>query len=195
MNLFEELFTPSNKGYFQALEPMETQQQLNQPNSPVQPISLTDPSNIFQMDNLISDRLNQFQIRYARYLQCQDPLSAASVSNPPCDTITLDSFDSVSGAYISLSSAIQDVSNSFANQTYIGAKTPAEYNADYEKLMKEYTQIVELRRQLDNDLLELEKEKNGGPDTPLARFESAAYINTLWIILATFLIYIIFVGF
>jgi len=187
MGIFDELFTPSNGGYFQALSPIETMETHA-------PISLIDPSNIFQKDNVISDRLNQFQIRYARYLQCQDSTFAGSVSNPPCDTITLDSFDNVSMAYQSLSNAIQDVSNSFADQTYKGT-SPQQYDASYNELIQQYAEIVALRQQLDNDLLELQKEKNGGPDTSLARFESAVYINTLWIILATFLIYVIFVGF
>jgi hypothetical protein len=186
MGLFEtQLLTPSQSGYYQALEPMEVQH----------PISLIDPSNVFQMDNLVSDRLNQFQIRYARYMQCQDPRFANTVSNPPCDTITQDSLGSVHLAYESLLSAIQDVSHSFASQSYIGAKTPDEYNADYAKLISDYAGILEMRQSLDQKLLELQREKRGAPDTPLARFESAVYINTLWIILATFLIYVIFVGF
>jgi hypothetical protein len=159
-----------------------------------QPISLTDPSNIFQMSNVLSDRLNQFQLRYSRYMQCQDPRFASSVSNPPCDTITTDSFQNVQSAYKSLLSAIQDVSGAFATQTYLDSKTPEQYNTDYVDLSHNYAQVVAMRKQLDQKLLELQEQKKGGPDTAIARFESAVYINTLWVILATILIYFVFVG-
>jgi hypothetical protein len=158
------------------------------------PISLTDPSNIFQLDNILSDRLNQFQVRYARYMQCQDPRFASSVSDPPCDTNTTDSFSSVQAAYKSVLNAIQDVSGAFATQTYLDAKTPQQYNVDYTDLNKDYAKVIALRKHLDEKLLELQEERKGGPDTALARFESAVYINTLWVILATILIYFVFVG-
>jgi len=158
------------------------------------PISLTDPSSVFQLDNILSDRLNQFQVRYARYMQCQDPRFASSVSDPPCDTINTDNFDNVKSAYNSVLSVIQDISGSFATQSYLDAKTPQQYDKDYIDLNKDYAKVIALRKQLDEKLLELQQERKAGPDTAVARFESAVYMNTLWIILATILIYFVFVG-
>jgi len=157
------------------------------------PISLTDPKNVFQMDNVISDKLNNFQTRYARYMQCQNPKFAASVSNPPCNTNTTDSFENVEAAYDTLITAIQNVSGSFVKQTYSGTSNE-QYDASYAEILANYENVVALRKKLDAQYQELENEKSAGTDTSIAKFESAVYVNTLWIILATILIYFIFVG-
>jgi len=190
---FQSNSTTIQNGYYSLLADFaENPTNIIEPLSTKKPISLTDPSNVFQLDNIVSDRLNQFQTKYSRYLQCQGT-SQTSVSDPPCGD--QDSFDNVEMAYKSLLGAIRDVSNSFATQKYTGAKTPQQYNDDYAALIQQYAEVRALRAKLDQDLYELQVEKNKGPNTSIARFESAVYINTLWIILATILIYFIFVGF
>jgi hypothetical protein len=155
------------------------------------PISLTDPSNVFQLDNIVSDRLNQFQVKYSRYLQCQGPFQN-TVSDPSCGK--QDSLNNVEKAYYSLLTAIQDVSNSFATQYYTG-KSNEQYDACFNEILTNYQDVVAFRKKLDEQLYELQLQKEGGPDSYIARFESTVYINTLWIILATILVYFIFIGF
>jgi hypothetical protein len=157
------------------------------------PISLTNPENIFQMDNSISDSLNNFQIRYARYMQCQDPRFAASVSDPSCNTNTTDSFEKVEIAYNTLMKAMQNVNTALVKQEYSGISNK-QYDACYNEILTNYKDIVALRKKLDEQYFELKTEKSAGKDTSIAKFESAVYVNTLWIILATILIYFVFVG-
>jgi len=155
------------------------------------PISLTDPSNVFSLQDAVSDNLNTFQTKYARYMRCQNPNTVAS---PPCDVDGTDSLSSLNVAYQSLLTSIQDLSNSFVNQVTIGGTTPQENDKISKKIPIEYKQVLNLRSKLDDQLQSLYNQVNNVPDSPKTQLESAIYINTLWIILATCLLYYIFIG-
>lgn len=170
------------EGYYQAVqEPYTTP-----------PISLTDPSNMFFLQNAVTNNLNQFQTQYSRYLRCQDPNTYSGVS-PACDVDGTDSFGNLNTAYRNLLESIQDLSHSYVTQSNVDAKTPDQYNAAAAQLPLDYASVVKLRKQLDEQLQLLYNGMGKGPDTSVHMLESAMFANTIWIILASCLIYYIFI--
>ena len=159
------------------------------------PISLTEPSDLFLMQDKISNEMNDFQKQYSRYVKCQDLHFAGTVTDPPCDTIRIDNYANLEKAYQQLSQSIQDVSHAFVNQIHSpDAKTPQQYENSLVDLAKQYASVVQLRNDLDKKLKSLYDEQSSSPDTSVKQLESAVYANTLWTILATILIYFIFIG-
>ena len=80
------------------------------------PVSLTDPSNMFVLQDAVLTNLNRFQTQYARYIRCQDATANPHVS-PPCDVDGQDNFGNLNTAYQSLLSSIQDMSNAYITQS------------------------------------------------------------------------------
>jgi hypothetical protein len=157
------------------------------------PINLTDPSSIFILDNKVSDNLNNFQLRYSRYVRCQDSAFSGSVNDPPCDMNGGDRYMNLEKSYIDLLSAIRDVSNAYQNQSLSDAVSPPKYDAEYEELIKNYSDVVYTRNGLDEKLKRLYDEYSGGTESAKTALGAAMYANTLWTILATILIYFVFV--
>jgi hypothetical protein len=174
------------EGFFTAVEPLT-----DQSSSLTNPISLTNPTNIFALQNAVSDNLNSYQTSYARYVRCQDPNTNPQVSDPQCDVNGQDSLYSLNTAYQSLLTSINDLSGSFANQIKINAETPLQYQQESEQFPMDYASMLKLRVELDEQLRELNIQYNGGSGTSVKMLESAAFANTLWIILASCLVYYI----
>ena len=156
------------------------------------PISLTDPSNIFLMQNRVTNSINDFETTYSRYLRCQDETSAPNVS-PPCDTNGADSFNHLNHVYHSLLDSIHQLDRSFDGQSNLDAITPEQYSANINTIQTEYANILELRKKLDEQLQILNQSQQNAPHTPAKMLESAAFANTLWVVLASCLVYYIFI--
>jgi len=169
-------------GYYTAIEPL------------VSPISLTDPSNVFALQNSISNNLNVFETTYSRYLRCQDP-NVQSQVQPACDVNGNDSFNSLQRAYTNLSNSIQDASNALTTQirTDPNAETNPMYQQNSADIPIDYASIVRFREELDSQLQLLYAQMDKSTNTSAADLRSTMYMNTLWIILATCLLYYIFV--
>jgi len=153
------------------------------------PISLTDPNDLFSMQNSISNHLNKFQLQYGRYLRCQDPNTFTDVKDPPCNVDTIDSFDSLYTSYHSLLDSIRDFSNAIPAQTHLDGITPKQSEENLGKIKNEYADILALRKELDQKLQLLNESRENAENTPTKLLESAAFANTLWAILASCLIY------
>jgi hypothetical protein len=155
--------------------------------------SLTDPSNVFILQNKVSDDLNSFQTQYSRYLQCQDSRFASSV-NPKCDLAGKDSFQNVTKSYNTLLSSIKETKSAFdsniKDQTVVN---PIKHDLNEEEILIKHHDISELRKQLDLKLEELYNEMDKGAETSIKRLDSTIYANTLWVILASCLVYYVFV--
>ena len=177
-------------GYYTALH-----ENFQDPGSiPLPPMSLTDPSNIFQLQNAISDNLNQFETTYSRYMRCQDPNVVQQVQ-PDCDVDGRDSFTSLQSAYTSLLTSMKNMDSAMKTQIHTDPNT--ETNQEFQKNAKEiptdYASIVQFRNNLDRQLQLLYLQMEKTTDTSASDLISAKYMNTLWIILATCLLYYIFV--
>lgn len=157
-------------------------------------VSLTQPNDMFLKQDAVLNNLNQFGNQYARYLRCQDPNTYSQVS-PPCDVDGQDSFGNLTTAYRSLLGSIQDMSGSYRIQSNHdpNAKPPLQYEIDEKQMLENYKKMAQMRNDLDQQLKLLYMNANNNPDTSTRMLESGIYANTLWIILASCLVYYIFV--
>ena len=174
---------------------MLTSSPITSPNydSHTESISLTNPNNIFELQNKVSDNLNRFQTTYARYLRCQEPDTAQNV-NPSCDPNGKDSFTQVTISYNELLQTIDDLNNSYKKQQKTNKLVnEPTYNANAHNFDDEYNSMILLRNDLEQKLNKLKYELQNGPGSPKRLLDSAILANTLWIILASCLIYFIFI--
>ncbi len=155
------------------------------------PMSLTDPSNIFQLQNAISNNLNGFETTYSRYMRCQDP----NILEPDCDVNGRDSFTSLQRAYTSLLTSMKDMDAAMKNQIHTdpNSKTNQEFEKNAKEIPTDYESIVQFRNNLDRQLQLLYLQMEKTTDTSASDLIRTKYMNTLWIILATCLLYYIFV--
>lgn len=157
------------------------------------PVSLVDPSNVFLLQNQINDKLNAFQTKYSRYLRCQDSNFSGGV-NPPCDLNGSDSFRDVTQSYNTLLSSIKEtrtvLDHNIQSNEIIKPKDHDQNEAD---LVTQHDEIRELRGKLDAKLKELYDQMDNGIETPGRQLDSAIYANTLWVILASCLVYFVIV--
>lgn len=160
------------------------------PSPSIKPISLTDPSNIFLLQGKVTNSINDFENTYSRYLRCQDLTSAPNVS-PPCNTD--DDFNNLHRVYRSLLDSIKDLDHSFDGQSNLDAITPEQYSENINAIQNEYANILTLRAKLDQQLQILNQDRQNAPHNSAKLLESAAFANTLWVILASCLVYYIFI--
>lgn len=157
------------------------------------PISLTEPNNIFFMQDRITKSINDFETSYSRYLRCQDLTSAPNVT-PPCDTNGADSFNHLNNVYHSLLESIQHLDHALDKQSNLDAITPEQYSENIGTIQTEYANILVLREKLDRQLQTLNEDRENASYTPARLLESAAFANTLWVILASCLVYYVIVN-
>jgi hypothetical protein len=179
-------FQDPNTEYFTVLSPESN------PNTIKKSLSLVDPSNVFLYNNDVLNNLNAYETKYSRYIRCQNNMFAKNV-NPKCDPYGSDSYSSLEQSYSNLMNSINVVNNTILNQTTKDAVSPEVYISKEEDIVNVHKHIVELREKLDAKLQKLYSEYDINPESSQAQLNSAIYANTLWTILATCLIYYIFV--
>ena len=156
-----------------------------------QSISLTDPNNVFELQNAVSDKLNKFQTNYGRYIKCQDP-STSSNLKPACGN--KDNFNNVTISYYDLLDAIDKLNGSYAEQKKVAkAMDEKTFQDTVATITAEYAEMIELRKTLDAQLAALQYNLKNGPESPKQRLDSTIFGYVLWIILATCLIYFVFI--
>jgi len=151
------------------------------------PPSLIRPDSVFRKDNLLSDKLNDFQSRYARFLRCQDVQTATTVHNPPCNSS--DSFINVQRSYQSLLTTMSDLEHSLSTTQVLTGTTNEQSAKDEEDILQLYASVRAQRKQLDQTLERLYSEKKTGPESSEQQLKQTIYANTIWIILASCLIW------
>lgn len=141
---------------------------------------------MFKQDNEISDKLNDFQNRYARFIRCQDDNTAALV-HPQCTNS--DSFVNVQRSYQSLLTSIHSMETALSTSQVTNGTTNTKSDQDEEEILRTYASIREQRKQLDLALERLYSENKAGPGSSQEQLKKSMYANTLWIILASCLIW------
>jgi hypothetical protein len=155
------------------------------------PINLTDPSNLFFLQDTVMTNLNAFETTYDRFMRCSN-LTVAPTVNPPCD-VAVDNISNLDVVYSNLLHSIADLSKAFVGQALTNAETPEQYDQIHQTLDASYQNMVQFRQMLDSKLNQLNESRMNGTGSPVRLLESAAFANTLWIILASCLIYYIIV--
>lgn len=158
------------------------------PTSPAPPPpSLTMPDSMFRQDNEISDKLNDFHHRYTRFIRCQDEDTAKHVRNPHCNSS--DNFVNVQRSYQSLLSSIQGMETALSTTQVTNGTTNEQSAQDEDEILRTYAAIREQRKQLDQALERLYSERKAGPGSSEEQLKQSMYANTLWVILASCLIW------
>lgn len=156
------------------------------------PKSLVNPSNIFSMNAEVMSKMKTYEEQYERYMRCENPKTADNVT-PSCDFNGIDSYSNLEQAYSDLLASLKSVSSKLPNQSTINATTPQDSDENYKNAINTRDDIVSTRANLDQRLQNLYNEANGGRESAQQMLNSAIYANTLWTILATCLLYYIFV--
>jgi hypothetical protein len=156
----------------------------------VAPPSLIDPKSMFAKNNEISDKLNDFQTRYTRFIRCQDENTAPFV-HPECTSS--DSFINVQRSYQSLLTSIEDMQTSVTKTQVLSGTTNEETDRQEEDILATYAKIREQRKQLDMALERMYSENKAGPGSSKDQLQRSMYANTLWVILASCLVWYVVV--
>jgi hypothetical protein len=127
-------------------------------------------------------------------MRCQDPNVYQQVQ-PECNVNGQDSFTSLQAAYMSLSMSMKDMDTAIKTQIHTDpdAETNQEFQKNAAEIPTDYESIVRFRNNLDRQLQLLYLQMEKSTNTSESDLISAKYMNTLWIILATCLLYYIFV--
>jgi len=153
--------------------------------------SLEKPKDVFELQNTVSDSLNKFQIRYGRYMRCQNEDTAQNVT-PPCEVNTIDSFSELTKAYGDLYENLEELETVYTDQSHINAKTNQEFQEDEDKMLKQYSNVVEMRKKLDEKLRYIQE--NSGADAPAQRYLTRRNtINLILVIIGLCLTYYLLV--
>jgi hypothetical protein len=160
--------------------------------------NLEYPRDVFKMQNNVSDNLNKFQIRYSRYLRCQNSNTATEVSDPPCDLNTIDSFSELTSAYKQLYNSLDEVENVLstpaADSSNIGGVTNIAYNENLQKIKDAHEKVNETRELQDNQLNFIkDQSKNTGKSNPAQLLSTRKMLNMVLIIIALSILYYIII--
>lgn len=153
-------------------------------------ISLTNSQNVFALQNAVSDHLNDFQTNYARYVKCSDPSTSGNV-NPACGND--DTFQTVTISYYELMDAIHKLNDSYQNQALTNDSNQNEYLSQIAEVQQKYEEMRKMREEMEKTLAKLQYDMKNGPESPKQMLDTTIFGYVLWVILATCLIYFIFI--
>jgi hypothetical protein len=145
------------------------------------------PDSMFRKDNEISDKLNDFQNRYTRFIRCQDESTSGFV-HPQCNA-TSDTFVNVQRSYQSLLTSMNDMEKALSTTQITNGTTNQQSAEDEEEILRTYAAIREQRKRLDQTLERLYSQRKAGPGSSEEQLKQSMYANTLWVILASCLIW------
>jgi hypothetical protein len=155
---------------------------------------LEHPQNIFNKQNQISDNLNKFQNRYARYLRCQNEDTAGKVNDPPCDLNTIDNFSELQSAYDALYKSMDSINiAAYDEQSTENGVTNDTYDTNEIQIGKTYEDVTEMQGKLDAKLKYIQEQLKNQDNSPKRMLESRQIVNTLLIILVICVVYYAFI--
>lgn len=152
-----------------------------------QGLYLTEPNNLFTLQNDVTKNLNVFEETKERYLRCSDPVIASQVT-PVCSN--KDTFSNVTVAYQNVYDSIANLENAMQarGQHNPNAITPDGFRQNMQLIKDNYTKIRAVRTQLDIQLQELQKNMLNS-DEPNLQLRSSQFIYLLSVIAVICLIY------
>jgi hypothetical protein len=171
---------------------------------------------IFQLEETVVQKLNNFNSKYVEYLRCnpniddsvrtinQSRTSVISINdklnNPPytnkagCPTSNVADESTVTTSYNEVESAIAALD---AATTYIkttsGGVSREVYDMSYNSMLSNHKSILKLRNELDVKMREINRTEDSVYSMYKANYDSTMYTSILWSVLASSLVYYIFV--
>ena len=143
---------------------------------------------IFDLEKKLFDSLNKFNTVYAYYMRCTK--GKPELDKTSCPTKKVQSND-VQDAYNRVNKRINAFNTAISHLNNVNP--PSSYNKSYDSIKNEYNQVTSLRADLDQKM----KEILGTYDSMYAmnklHYDSTIYTGILWSVLATSLVYYVFV--
>jgi len=154
-----------------------------------QGLYLSEPNNLFTLQNNVTNQMNVFEETKNRYLRCNDPNTSSQV-NPACSN--KDVFSEVTIAYDNLKTSIDSLDGAMnANgQQNTDAISETGFNDNITQINTKYTNLKNLRKKLDNQLVELQNHLSP-QNEPDLQLRSTQFIYLLSVIAIFCLIYYI----
>ena len=175
---------------------------------------------IFQLEETVVQKLNNFNSKYVEYLRCnpniddsnrkinQTRISMGSapisindkLNNPPyrnkvgCPTSNIADENEVTTSYNEANTAINalDAATNYIKTTSGGVSREV-YDMSYNSMLSNHASILKLRNELDVKMRELNRSEDSVYSIYKANFDSTMYTSILWSVLASSLVYYIFV--
>jgi hypothetical protein len=164
--------------------------------------NLADGGNSMNSEMKLANDLMDFNIKYQRYLQCNDPKYQGNNSCSTTEMSTCKDADGSSNCLYTqinnyagtpgqigiLQTDIQNVSNYLNTATL----SPSEYESKYQQILANQKRVLELRNELDIKLMELHNPEKSVLADYKKNYDSTVYSGILMTALATSVIYYIF---
>jgi chromosome segregation ATPase len=154
-----------------------------------QGLYLSEPNNLFTLQNNVTNQMNVFEETKNRYLRCNDPNTSSQV-NPACSN--KDVFSEVTIAYDNLKTSIDSLDGAMnANgQQNTDAISETGFNDNITQINTKYTNLKDIREKLDKQLVELQNHMSP-QNEPDLQLRSTQFIYLLSVIAVFCLIYYI----
>ena len=155
--------------------------------------NLEYPNDVFQMQNKVSDNLNKFQIRYGRYLRCQNSDTSNEVTDPPCDLNTIDSFSELTTAYKQLYKSLDEIENVYGEQSTVDGVTNEVYDENLKEIKTEYDDMNDMKESIDERLKFIQDQLKDTGNSSERLFTIRKTMNMVLIIIAICILYYIII--
>ena len=146
-------------------------------------------SNIIVIEHDILRQMNDFNMKYANYVRCGDPAIQKSDKRECSKKAMAKKKTDLEKSYTTLSKTIVKAQKSIKTLKPLNYKFDASFNA----LLKMDAEVLKERRDLDTKMGELYKNRNSISSIYQSQLDSTVYAGMLWTILATSMVYFIFV--
>lgn len=158
-----------------------------------QGLHLTEPKNLFQLQNEVTEKLNDFIEKRQRYFACNDLTNnMKDLVNPSCSSS--DSFSEVDNAYINLMKTVTNLDEAMKKDKQKNDKaiSDVDYKENVVHIDNNICNINEFRKNLDQQLELFQKDvfQNNEPQLQL---KSSQLIYLISVIAVFCLIYYIIV--
>jgi hypothetical protein len=146
-------------------------------------------NDIFDAEKELAVKINAFYTAYKNYSKCNSTSSCITTDN------TGSQIDALITAKNQLNDAIDNINTKiydFKNGER-DTKTTTDYNSNYKTILETHAINTKLRSELDEKLKTINNVKNSYSDIYANQYNATIYTGILWSILATTMIYYVFV--
>ncbi len=151
-----------------------------------------DNLNILDLEQQVMNNLNTFNSLYAAYIRCKTgSAETTTVAGQPYNTgcsQTPAQLTAVQGAYDTLNTSISNLNSAISKVSSFG-----DAGANRDNIMAQQAANVQLRNQLDIKMQELLNSDNSISSIYQKNYDSTIYAGILWTVLASSMIYYVFV--
>lgn len=148
-----------------------------------QTIDTNAMNSMFQNEAVLVEYLNDFNKKYADFINCK-------YSNPQCPTLGQKQLDMEAAKRLIVDYNGQPFKNSGVTKNYL---SPAEFDSSLKNMLVMHSDVVNTRAELDLKLKDLNNTSNSQYADNKNQLDSTIYKNILMTILATSIVYFIFI--